>query len=94
MVREGFIKKYVFETMKDQKKQTKVFCRFGSDRKNIIKSLVYIGSNHVQSNSSIQALWKKEKGYGIFVLSTSYGVMTDTDARLKNVGGKILLAAA
>ena len=56
MVREGFIKKYVSETKGDQKRQTRIFCRFGSDRKNIIKSLVYIGSNHVQSNSSIQAL--------------------------------------
>ena len=94
MVREGFIKKYVSETKGDQKRQTRIFCRFGSDRKNIIKSLVYIGSNHVQSNSSIQALWKKEKGFGAFILSTSYGVMTDTDARLKNVGGKLLLAIA
>ena len=48
----------------------------------------------MQSNSSIEALWKKEKGCGVFVLSTSYGVMTDTDARLKNVGGKVLLAIA
>ncbi len=39
---------------------------------------------------STKALWKPRTSTGIFLISTSRGVMTDREARLLNLGGEVL----
>ena len=39
---------------------------------------------------SSKSLWKPKSSRGIFILSTSKGIVTDKEARLSNVGGEVL----
>jgi len=38
----------------------------------------------------IRALWRRQSGAGVFILSTPYGIISDTRARLNFVGGELL----
>ena len=40
--------------------------------------------------SNINSLWKLNNNLGIFILSTSKGVMSDKFAKIENMGGEIL----
>jgi ribosomal protein S8 len=41
---------------------------------------------HISSN----ALWQSRATAGFFVMSTTYGILTDVEARRFNVGGIVL----
>jgi len=41
--------------------------------------------------SSVKSLWKKKDVYSVYVVSTSKGVMTDKIARMRNLGGEVLI---
>ena len=38
----------------------------------------------------VKSLWKLEHGFGLYILSTSRGVLTDRQAKQYNVGGEVL----
>ena len=72
-------------------------------KKNLIVSLKYVGRNkpiidsikRVSKSSRRIYVKKKEvpkilNGFGISILSTSKGVLSGREARLKNVGGELL----
>ncbi|CAN8222587.1 unnamed protein product [Cochlearia groenlandica] len=52
------------------------------------KGTVRIGSTNI--TESIVKILLREGGIGIVILSTSQGIMTDREARLKRIGGEIL----
>lgn len=63
--------------------------RFNYDRTNIIKSIKMIGSNKKDSFVSPLDLWKINKGQGMLLLNSKKGLITDGEARLYNLGGKL-----
>jgi len=86
---EGFIKNY--KVIADKKQGLiRVFLKYDENGEPVIGGLKRV------SRSSCRVFAKKDKvpmvlnGFGINVLSTSKGVMTDKQARKQGVGGEIL----
>lgn len=87
--REGFIKDW--KTVNEEDKGTlRVYLKYDTQNRGIITGLkrvskpsrrIYVGSNQIPSVLN---------GYGINIISTSKGVVTDHEARQMNVGGEIL----
>jgi len=86
---EKFIKDFKFI---DDKKQgaLRVYLRYTKDEKPVIKGLARI------SKPSLRVYVKKDKipkvfgGLGIAILSTSRGIVTDTQANEMQAGGEVL----
>lgn len=88
---EGFIKNY--KVIADKKQGLiRIFLKYDENGEPVIGGLKRV------SRSSCRVFAKKDKvpmvlnGFGINVLSTSKGVMTDKQARKLGVGGEILCA--
>ena len=58
--------------------------------KPVIKELRRISKPSLRKYSSSVSLESVKNGLGSYILSTNQGLMTDRDARAKNVGGEIL----
>ena len=56
----------------------------------VIKELKRISKPSLRKYSSSTSLDSVKNGLGSYILSTNQGLMTDRDARAKNVGGEIL----
>lgn len=85
---EGYIAAY--ERVQDDVQGTiKVTLRY-RDGKHIILGLRRISTPGLRIYAGAQELPKVLGGLGIAVISTSQGVMTDREARQKNVGGEVL----
>lgn len=86
---EGFIRNYKFS--KDSKQGVlRVYMKYGAD-----ESCAIYGLERVSKPSRRVYLKGRDikpilNGMGIAVLSTSKGVLTDTQARQENVGGEVL----
>lgn len=85
---EGFINN--FKVIEDDSHQTiRIFLKYDANRKGIIHikrvskpgRRVYVGVDKIPSVMS---------GFGISILSTPRGILTDKDARKLNVGGELI----
>ena len=85
---EGYIKDW--EKVGDEKKpQLVVYLKY-FEGEPVIKKLKRISRPGRREYSPVNVLPKINNGLGISILSTSSGVMSDYEARQKNVGGEIL----
>ena len=91
MKEEGYLKKYkVIRSAKNKQGILKLSLRFDENAQCVIEGLarvstpgrrVYVGHEHNL---------KSHGGIGIFILSTSQGIMTDKEARRRRIGGEVL----
>ncbi|WP_025084050.1 30S ribosomal protein S8 [Lactobacillus kefiranofaciens] len=87
--REGFIRDY--EVADDNKQGViKVFLKYGPNRERVISGLKRISKPGLRNYVSAEDLPKVLNGLGIAIVSTSSGVITDKEARQKNVGGEVI----
>ena len=86
--REGFINDYVVDG--STKKILRVYLKYGNEHEPAIRGLrrsshagrrVYVTRDHVP---------RVLAGMGVAVVSTSLGVMSDAEARKRQVGGEVL----
>ena len=56
----------------------------------VIKTIERISKSSRRVYSPIKTLWKIDNKSGIFVISTSKGIMSDSKARQLNIGGEVL----
>ncbi len=90
---EGFIKNYKF--LKDGKQGIlRIYLKYGSGQSNSICSLKRISKPGRRAYLKSKDLKPILNGMGIYILSTSRGVMTDRQARKENVGGEILCSVS
>ena len=86
--REGFIRDY--EVADDNKQGViKVFLKYGPNGERVISGLKRISKPGLRNYVSAEDLPKVLNGLGIAIVSTSAGVITDKEARQKNVGGEV-----
>nr|QNQ15194.1 ribosomal protein S8 [Evodianthus funifer] len=90
LLREGFI-----ENVRKHQESNKNFLvstlRHRKTRKGIYRTILKrISRPGLQIYSNYQRIPKILGGMGIVILSTSRGIMTDREARLERIGGKIL----
>lgn len=87
--REGFIRDY--EITDDNKQGViKIFLKYGPNGERVISGLKRISKPGLRNYVSFENLPKVLNGLGIAIVSTSAGVITDKEAREKDVGGEVV----
>lgn len=91
----GLIRGFQYCTIKNNKFSkifVKVFLKYDSQGLPAIKNLKIISKSSRQINFSVKNLWKYNSSMTTFYVNTSQGLMTDTDARFKNLGGVLMFS--
>ncbi len=86
--KEGFIKDWA-QTGENNKPSLEIHLKY-HEGEAVIKKIARVSTPGRRHYSPISLLKKVNNGLGIFILSTSQGVMTDHEARQKNIGGEVL----
>ncbi|MCC8173134.1 MAG: 30S ribosomal protein S8 [Odoribacter sp.] len=87
---KGYILNYKFET-DGPKSNIKIALKYHPETKvNAIKSLVRVSKPGLRKYTNVEDMPRVLNGLGVAILSTSMGLMTDKEARQKNVGGEVL----
>ena len=86
---EGYIKGF---TAVDDGKQgiIRITLKYGANKTPVIQGLRRVSKPGLRIYTSCEDCPKVMKGLGVAILSTSKGVITDTEARKLNVGGEVL----
>ena len=86
---EGFVKNV--EYIEDDKQGViRVFLKYGSKNERVITGLKRISKPGLRVYARREELPKVLNGLGIALISTSEGVLTDKEARKRNIGGEVL----
>ena len=86
---EGFVRDV--ENIEDNKQGViRVFLKYGEDRNRVITGLKRISKPGLRKYAKADSLPKVLNGLGIAIISTSVGVITDKEARAKQIGGEVL----
>jgi small subunit ribosomal protein S8 len=87
---KGYILNYKFEDNSTQG-IIKIALKYNSETKQpVIKKLQRVSTPGLRIYKNATELPRVLNGLGIAIISTSVGVLTDKEARSKNVGGEIL----
>ena len=86
---EGFISDFSVE--KDNGKSIlNLFLKYTLEREPVIQGLRRISKPSCRRYANAEEVPRVLGGIGIAILSTSSGLMTDSEAREKNIGGEVL----
>lgn len=87
--REGFVKNV--EVIEDDKQGIiRVFLKYGKNGERVITNLKRISKPGLRVYAKRDDMPKVLNGLGIAIISTSEGLLTDKEARQKNVGGEVI----
>ena len=86
---EGFIRGYAEVEFKGGTKELEIELKYHEGRP-VIRELKRVSTPGRRVYASVRDLRPHRSGLGLSIVSTPQGVMTDTSAREKNVGGEIL----
>jgi len=86
---EGFIKNFEY-TSDDKQGVIRVFLKYGQNNERVITGLKRISKPGLRVYAKSTDIPKVLNGLGIAIVSTADGVITDKEARAKNVGGEVL----
>lgn len=87
---KGYILNYKFEE-DDKQGSIKIALKYHPEsKKNAIKHLERVSKPGLRKYVGYNDLPRVLNGLGIAILSTSQGIMSDKEARLKKVGGEVL----
>ncbi len=86
---EGFIKDYTMEN-ENGKPVLNLFLKYTIEREPVIQGLRRISKPSCRKYVNAEEVPRVLGGIGVAILSTSSGVMTDTEARGKKIGGEVL----
>ncbi|MDA2983111.1 MAG: 30S ribosomal protein S8 [Actinomycetota bacterium] len=89
--REGFIADYaVVQDPNGSGKALKITMKYGTDRQRTISGIKRISTPGLRVYRAATEVPRVLGGLGVAVLSTSHGLMTDREARKRNVGGEVM----
>lgn len=87
--REGFVRDV--EYVEDNKQGIiRIFLKYGRDNERVITGLKRISKPGLRVYAKTNEVPKVLNGLGIALVSTSQGLLTDKEARAKQVGGEVL----
>lgn len=86
--REGYINGFK-EIIKENRAFLRVTLRY-YEGKSVIKTLDRVSKPSRRVYSKLKKISPVFNGFGIYILSTSKGIMSDAEAKENNVGGEIL----
>jgi len=87
--REGYIRTYSTEDVRPGVKMLHIELKY-SEGEPVIKEINRVSKPGRRVYAKIKELPKIYNGFGISILSTPRGVMSDNEARVANVGGEVL----
>ena len=64
--------------------------RYDSDRQRVLQGIQRVSKPGRRVYSAARDIERVRGGLGVTIVSTSAGIMTDRDARQRNVGGEVL----
>ena len=85
---EGFITDYSVEG--DVKKTMTITLKYGPNNQKVINGLKRISKPGLRVYAKVENMPRVLNGLGIAIISTSYGLMTDKEAKAKHVGGEVV----
>lgn len=88
LLNEGFISDLKVEG--DVKKVLTLTLKYGANGERVISGLKRISKPGLRVHVDAENLPRVLNGLGIALISTSQGIMTDKQARAKNIGGEVL----
>ena len=86
---EGYIADYKFLSNKENKGSLLVDLKYNNGLP-VIKEIRRISKPGRRIYTKADSIPKIQSGLGIAIVSTSMGIMSDNDARSKNIGGEII----
>ena len=86
---EGFIRGYAEVEFKGGRRELEIELKY-HDGRPVIRELKRISTPGRRVYASVRELKPHRSGLGLSIVSTPQGVMTDTHAREKNVGGEVI----
>ena len=86
---EGYISDYKFSSDKKNKGSLLVNLKYNNGSP-VIKEIRRISKPGRRIYTKANSIPKIQSGLGIAIVSTSMGIMSDNDARSKNIGGEII----
>jgi len=86
---EGFIRGYAEVEFKGDRRELEIELKYHEGRP-VIRELTRISTPGRRVYASVRELRPHRSGLGLSIVSTPQGVMTDTNAREKNVGGEVI----
>jgi small subunit ribosomal protein S8 len=86
---EGFIRGYAEVEHKGGKRELEIELKYHEGRP-VIRELKRVSTPGRRVYAGVEELKPHRQGLGLSIVSTPQGVMTDNDAREKNVGGEVL----
>ncbi|KQL52136.1 30S ribosomal protein S8 [Heyndrickxia shackletonii] len=87
--REGFVRDV--EYIEDNKQGIiRIFLKYGANNERVITGIKRISKPGLRVYAKADEVPKVLNGLGIAIVSTSQGVLTDKEARNKQVGGEVL----
>lgn len=87
---EGYIKSYVVNNMSHNINEIEVTLKYSVSGKPVIQEIQRVSKPGKRAYSSSVAMKPYYNGMGIYILSTSKGVLSDRDARRLGVGGEVI----
>ena len=89
--REGYISGYKMTENVDKPGSTlEIVLKYSDDRRRTISGLTRVSKPGLRVYRQAEHLPRVLGGLGVAVLSTSQGLLTDREARKRNVGGEVL----
>ena len=86
---EGYILN--FTTIDDNKQGiVRIYLKYGGDKKSVIRGMCRISSPGLRRYVGARKIPRVLNGYGIAILSTPKGILTDKKARKEKIGGEVL----
>ena len=86
---EGYISDYTVQSGENNKVTLSVGLKY-SNGSPVIKEIKRISKPGRRIYAKATSIPKIQNGLGLAIVSTSKGIMTDNDARNKNIGGEII----
>ena len=87
---EGFVSDYSIIKIDENKPSLAINLKYTADREPVIQGLQRVSKPSCRKYVNRDEVPRVLGGIGIAILSTSKGVITDTEARKHNIGGEIL----
>ena len=88
--REGYIHDHITKDISPWLKETEIELKY-VDGKPVISEISRVSKPGRRVYGQIKKLPKFRNGLGVSILSTSCGILSDHEARQKNVGGEVLV---
>ena len=89
LVEEGYVKD-VKETGEGYKANIAITLKYTEDGKSVISGLKRVSKPGLRTYSGAEEMPKVLGGFGIAIVSTNKGIMTNKQAKAANVGGEVL----